>query len=168
MDRRLLLFCQRCGEGFTVRVEELLAALLPGGFHLGGGDVPVGTAFHEHCSEVLAEFFNGGATKEPVAVIDLVNDKSRFEDDDVRDHWIVDGIGVFGDVEVFLNLSSSVGEEGPVGADTVAIFAGFGDGVGCDSDEAAISDFELAMELGEQFRLAAVFRTEASAAEKEI
>jgi hypothetical protein len=40
----------------------------------------------------------------------------------VRDHWIVERIGVFGDLEIFLDETPHVGEEGPVGADSTAIF----------------------------------------------
>ena len=54
-------------------------------------------------TQVLAEFFDGGASEEPVAIVDLVNDKAGFQHDHMRDHRIVDGIGVFGDVEVLLN-----------------------------------------------------------------
>ena len=51
----LPLFAESLGESLTVGVEEFLAALLPGRFHFRGSDVPVGTAFPEHCSEVLPE-----------------------------------------------------------------------------------------------------------------
>jgi hypothetical protein len=85
----------------------------------------------------------------------------------VGDHGIVERIGVFGDVEIFLDGAARVREERPVGADASAVFICFGDVVGADGDEAAIGDFEFAMERNEEFGLAAVFGTEASAAEDE-
>ena len=83
------------------------------------------------------------------------------------DHGVVKRVGVFGDVEIFLDGAAGVGEERPVGADSGAIFIRLGDVVGADGDEAAVGDFEFAMELDEEFRLAAVFGTETSAGEDE-
>ena len=59
-------------------------------------------------------------------------------------------IGVFGDVEIFLDAAACVGEEGPVGADAGAKFIGLGDAVGADGDEAAVAYLHLAMELDEE------------------
>jgi len=83
----------------------------------------------------------------------------------VRDHGIVERVGVFGDVEIFLDGAAGVREKRPVGVDASAVFICFGDVVGADGDEAAIGDFEFAMELHEEFGLAAIFGAEASAAE---
>ena len=60
----------------------------------------------------------------------------------MRDHWIVERIGVFGDVEVFLDLTPRVGEERPMGADSCAIFIRLGDIVGADRDQPAIGNLE--------------------------
>ncbi len=106
-----------------------------------------------------------GPAQEPVAVVDLINDKTGLEDDHVRNHWIVDRIGVFGDVEIFLNDTPRVGEEGPVGADSAAIFIGLGDIVGANRDQPAIGDLELAMEFNKPFRLPTVLGAVTSAAE---
>ena len=38
------------------------------------------------------------------AVVDIVYNKTRFEDDDMRDHRIVLGVGIFSDVEILLNF----------------------------------------------------------------
>ena len=38
------------------------------------------------------------------AVVDLEYNEARFEDDDMRDHRIVLGVRVLGDVEILLNL----------------------------------------------------------------
>jgi hypothetical protein len=162
-----VLFAEGLDVGFAVGIEEVLAALLPGGFEFGRGDVPVGAAFFGNGAEVLAEFFHGGAAEEPVAVVDFVDEEAGLEDDHVGDHGIVKRIGVFGDVEIFLDGAAGVGEERPVGVDAGAIFVGFGDVVGADGDDAAVGDFEFAMELDEEFGLAAVFGAEASAAQDE-
>src|SRR6516225_932543 len=137
----LPLFAESLGESLTVGVEEFLAALLPDLFHFGGSDVPVGTAFLEHRTKVLAELFYRGPPKEPIAVIDLVNDQARLEDNDVRDHRIVQRVGVLGDVEIFMNHATRVGQECPVGADSGAIFACLGEVVGADRDQPALPNF---------------------------
>jgi hypothetical protein len=85
----------------------------------------------------------------------------------VRDHGVVDGIRVLGDVEVFLDDAPYVGEERPVGTDSAPIFVRLSDVVGADRDKPAISNFELAMELNEPLSLPAVLGTETSAAEYE-
>ena len=81
-----------------------------------------GRHFFGNGTEVLAEIFQSGPAEEPVAVVDLINDKSGLEDNHVGNHGIVDRIGVFGDVEIFLDDPSRVGEEWPVGTDSAAIF----------------------------------------------
>src|SRR6202042_3145019 len=114
--------------------------------------------------QVLGEIFESGPTEKPVAIINLVNDKTGLEDDHVRDHRIVDWIGVFGDVEIFLDHTPRVGEEGPMSADSGAIFTCFGDIVGADRDQPTIGDLKLTMEFDKTFSLSAVLGAEASAA----
>ena len=46
-----------------------------------------------------------------------MDDQSRLEHERVRNHGILLRIGVFRDVEVFLNRSSGIGEEGPLCTD---------------------------------------------------
>jgi hypothetical protein len=79
----------------------------------------------------------------------------------------VERIGVFGDVEVFLDFPPRVGEERPVGADPRAIFIRFGDIVGADRDQPAIRNLEFTMELNQPFRLPAVLGSVTPAAEDE-
>jgi hypothetical protein len=146
-------------------VGEFLAALLPRRFEFGRRDIPVRPAFLGDGAQVLAEVFESGPTEKPVAVIDLVNDKPRLEDDHVRDHGIVEGIGVFGDVEIFLDHTPRVGEEGPMSADSGAIFARLSDIVGADRDEPTIGDLKLTVELDKAFSLSAVLGAETAAAE---
>jgi hypothetical protein len=76
----------------------------------------------------------------------------------VRDHGIVDRIGVFGDVEIFLDNPPRVGEERPVGTDSAAIFIRQSDIVGANRDKPAIGNLELTMEFNKPFSLPAVPR----------
>jgi hypothetical protein len=85
----------------------------------------------------------------------------------VGDHRIVVRIGVFRDVEIFLDDTPPVGEERPVGADARAIFIRLADIVGANGDKPAIGNLELTMELNKQFRLPPVLGAEPSAAEDE-
>jgi hypothetical protein len=55
-----------------------------------------------------------------------VNDKPGLQHHHVRDHGIVDGIGVFGDVEILLNDAPRIREKGPVRAYSAAIFVSSG------------------------------------------
>jgi hypothetical protein len=64
-------------------------------------------------------------------------------------HRIVDRIGVFGDVEIFLDETSRVGKERPMGIDSAAIFIRLGDIVGADRDQPAIGNLKLALTGGE-------------------
>jgi len=83
------------------------------------------------------------------------------------DHRIVDRVSILGDIEIFLNNTPRVGEEGPVGANSTAILIRLSDIVGADCDQAAIANLELTMELNQPFSLPALFGAEASPAEDE-
>src|ERR1700738_3266820 len=111
--------------------------------------------------------WHSGSSKEPVAVVDLMNDKAGLQHNHVRNHGIVDGIGVFGDVEILLNNAPRIGEKGPVSADSAAIFVRLGDIVGADRDHPAIANLHLTMELQQTFCLTAIFWAEAAAAKDE-
>jgi hypothetical protein len=76
-------------------------------------------------------------------------------------------IGVFGDVEVFLDFTPRVGEERPVGVDSCAIFIRLRDIVGADRDQPAIAYLEFTMELNQPFRLPAILGSVTPAAEDE-
>src|SRR5713226_5245564 len=65
-------------------------------------NVPVRTAFLQHSTQVLPKLFNGRPAKKPVAIVDLEYNETRFEDDDMRDHRIVLGVRVLGDIEILL------------------------------------------------------------------
>jgi hypothetical protein len=163
----LVLLTESLGVRFAVGIEKFLAALLPSRFELGCRDVPVGATFFDNGAEVLAEIFQSGPAEEPVAIIDLINDKTGFEDNHVGNHGIVERIGIFGDVEIFLDDTPRVGEERPVGVDSAAIFIRLGEIVGANRDKAAIGNLELTMELDKSLSLAAVLGAKTPAAEDE-
>jgi hypothetical protein len=102
-----------------------------------------------------------------VMVVDLINDKTGLEDNHVGDHGIVGRISVFGDIEIFLDNTRWVGEEGLVGADPAAIFIRLSDIVRADRDKPAIGNLELTMEFNEPFILPPFLGAETSAAEDE-
>jgi hypothetical protein len=79
----------------------------------------------------------------------------------------VEGIRIFSNVEIFLDDTPRVREEGPVSADTATIFVRLGDVVGTDGDKPAIANLNLAVEFEEPFSLSAVLRAETAAAEDE-
>jgi hypothetical protein len=79
----------------------------------------------------------------------------------------VDRIRILGDVEIFLDDTPRVGEEGPVSADTAAIFVRLSDVVGTDRDKPAIANLHLTMEFKKPFSLSTVLGAESAAAEDE-
>src|ERR1700693_382156 len=161
----LILFAESLDVRLAVRIEEVLAALLPRRFEFGRCDVPVRPAFLGNGTQVLAEIFQSGPAEEPVAVVDLINDQTWLEDNHVGNHGIVDRIRVLGDVEIFLDDTPGVREERPVGTDSGAIFVRQSNIVGANRDKPAISDLKLTMEFNQTFSLPAVFGAETSAAE---
>src|SRR5271165_5668293 len=163
----LILFTECLHVRFAVRIEEFLVALLPRRFEFGRGDVPVRPAFPGNGTQVLAEIFQSGPAEEPVAVVDLINNQTGLEDNHVRNHGIVGRIGVFGDVEIFLDNTPRVGEKRPVSAHSGAIFIRQRDIVGANRDQPAIGNLEFTMQLNQPFSLPAVLGTETSAAENQ-
>ena len=163
----LFLFAESLKIGFAIRIEEILAALLPRCFEFGRCDVPVRPAFFGNHTEVLAELFHGGPTQEPIAVVNLINDEVGLEHNHMGDHGIVEWIGVFGDVEIFLDETPRIGEERPVGANSAAIFIRPGEIVGSDRDKPSIANLEFTMKFNKSFSLPAVLGAETSAAEDE-
>src|SRR3984893_6393475 len=96
-------------EGLVIGIKAAMFTLFPSGFQFGLSDVPVRAAFLQHSTQVLPKLFDGRSPKKPVAIIDFEYNETRFEDDDMRDHRIVLGVRVLGDVEVLLNLASRIG-----------------------------------------------------------
>src|SRR6266404_1668794 len=93
----------------AIGIKAVMFTLFPSGFQFGPSDIPVRTAFPQHSPQVLPKLFDGRSAKKPVAVIDLEYNETRFEDDDMRDHRIVLGVRVLGDLEILLNLASRIG-----------------------------------------------------------
>ena len=99
----LILFTESLGVSFAVRIEEFLAASLPSCSEVGRCDVPIRPTFLGYGAEVLTELLQGRPTEKPVAIVDLINDKAGLEDNRMRDHRIVEGIGILGDIEILLH-----------------------------------------------------------------
>src|SRR5215471_3042520 len=97
----------------------------------------------------MPEIDDGRATPKPVTVVDGVDDEPRLEHERVRDHRVVLGIGVLFDVEIFLDRSLRVGQEGPWGADGCAELLERMVGVGRDRDDARVRYCDLRVEGGE-------------------
>src|SRR5690242_14103044 len=91
------------GARFVGVVQGFVA--LPALAYGGGGEIPIGAALAHDVAQVLPEVGGGGTAPEPVAVVDLVDNEARLQDDGVGDHGVVVRVGVFLDVEVFLNLA---------------------------------------------------------------
>src|SRR5271165_1296261 len=83
----------------------------------------------------------------------------------MRDHGIVHGIGVFGDVEILLNNAPRIREERPMRADTTAKFVGLHDVVGADRNQPAITNLHLAVKLDQSLSLPTILRAVAAAAQ---
>src|ERR1700735_1961879 len=96
-------------------IEGRQVARLPSLAESRSPQIPVGADLARHGAQVVPEVDDGRPAPEPIAVIDAVDDKSRLEHDCVRNHRIMLRVGILRDVEVFLNGSFGVGEEGPLG-----------------------------------------------------
>ena len=163
----LMLFTESLDVRLAVWIEEFLASLLPRCFEFRRCNVPILPAFFDHRAQILTKILHRRPAEEPVAHVDLVNDKTGFEHNRVRNHRIVDRISVLSDVEIFLDLAPRVGEERPVGTDSGAIFIRLSDVVGRDRYEPAIANLELTMQLDKPLRLSAILGTKTSAPEDE-
>src|SRR4029077_12629487 len=162
--RRLLLLPKYLTVGLAIGIKAIMFTAFPSGFQFGSGDVPVRTAFPQHNTQVLPKLFDGRPAKKPVAVVDLEYNETRFEDDDMRDHRIVLGVRVLGDVEILLNLASRIGQKGPMSADAGAVLIRRKHVVGTDSDQAGVTNFHLVVKLDQALGLAQVLRAVSSAA----
>src|SRR5580765_4186083 len=107
--RRLLLFPKHLRVGLAVGIKAPAFAIFPSGFQFGRRDVPIRTAFPECDTQVLSKLFQRRPAKKPVAVVDLEHHETGLENDDMRNHRVVLGVRVLGDVEILLNLASRIG-----------------------------------------------------------
>ena len=105
----LLLLTKQLTVGLAIGIKAITFTPFPSGFQFGPTDVPIRSTFLRHVTQVLPKLFDGRPTKKPVAIVDLENDETRFEDDDMWDHRIVLGVRVLGDVQILLNLSPRIG-----------------------------------------------------------
>ena len=130
---------------FAVRIEEFLGALLPRRSEFGQRNVSV--CRHFSLTTRRSWRRSSRSTEEPIAVVQLINDKAGLKHNHEGDRRIVGRTGVLRDIEIFLDDTPRVGEERPVGADARAIFIRLADIVGADGDKPAIGNLELTMEL---------------------
>ena len=93
----LLLLPKHLPIGLAIGIKAVPLTSFPSGFQFGRGDIPVRTTFPQHSAQVLPKLFNGWPAKKPVAIVHLVYNPTRFEDDDMWDHRIVFGVR---DVEI--------------------------------------------------------------------
>ena len=74
-----------------------------------GAQIPVWADFARHDAQIVPKIDDRWTSPEPITVINAVDDEAWLEDDRMRDHRIVLGVGVLLDVEVLLNRSAGVG-----------------------------------------------------------
>src|SRR4051812_38232645 len=67
------------------------------------GEVPVWPHLLEQLAQIAPQVLWRGAAPEPVAVVDLVDDEVRREDEGVREHRVVPRVGVLLNVQVPLD-----------------------------------------------------------------
>src|SRR6266567_6646434 len=107
----------RNAKSLTVPAVELrVVARVPGFAEPGGAQIPVRADLAGGGAQVTPQVVERRAAPEPVTVVDTVNDQPRLEYQRVRDHGVVLGVGVLGDVQVLLDGPTGIGQEGPLGA----------------------------------------------------
>src|SRR3954463_7506990 len=87
-----------------VGIKAGLVATRPGCPLARTFDIPVGAASLEDRAQIETQLLDGRPAKEPVAVVDLVDAQAGLEHQRVGDHGIVMRVGVFLDLEIFLDL----------------------------------------------------------------
>src|SRR3954465_10144822 len=137
-----------CGP-LVPAVEGRPVARVPGVAQPGGAEVPVGTDLARHRPQIVPQVDYRGASPEPVAVVDAVDDEPGLEHERVGDHRVVFGVGVLLDVEVLLDAALRVREERPLGADRSAELLQRVMRVGGDRDDPGVGHGDLGIEGGE-------------------
>jgi hypothetical protein len=100
------LLAKHLPVGFAIGIKTIMLTRFPSGFQFGRGDYPSPDGISSTRHVGLAEALPWSAGQKPVAIVDLEYNQTRFENDDMRDHRIVPGVRVLGDVEILLNSSS--------------------------------------------------------------
>ena len=98
-------------------METRQFARVPGFTQPRGAQIPVRADLARTRPQIVPEVENGWPPPEPIAVVDAVDNESRLEHECVRNHRIVFRVGVLRNVEILLNRSAGVREEGRLGAD---------------------------------------------------
>ena len=106
----------------AIWVELAFLISVPCFTHTGRGQIPVWPDLHRDLPKILPKIFDGWATPEPVAVVDLEYLQPGPEHYCVRNHGIVMRVRVLLDLQLFLHLATVVREEGP-SVEIVTIFA---------------------------------------------
>src|ERR1700722_16392221 len=134
----------------AVKLREV--ARVPGFAEPRGAQIPVWAGLAGGDAQVPPQVVERRAAPEPVAVIDTVNDQPRLEYQRVRDHGVVLGVGVLGDVQVLLDGPAGIGQEGPLGADRRAELLQGVMVVGGDSGDLGVGHRDLRV-VGRQFEV---------------
>ena len=130
-------------------------------------EIPVRTDLARHGPQVMPEVDDGRPPPEPIAVIDAVNDESRFEHQSVRNHRIMFGVGVLRDIEILLNYSAGVGEERPLRADRCSELLDCVVVIGGDGHYLGVSDSDLGIKGSKIQMLLVLFRAVMAARERQ-
>src|SRR4029453_16673978 len=115
--KTLKLSCEPSRTPPVPAVERGAVAGIPGLAKSRCAEIPIWPNLARDGPQVLAEFLNRGPAPEPIPVVDAVDDESRLEHESERDHRVVFRVGVFLDVEILLDCTLGVGQEGRVGAE---------------------------------------------------
>src|SRR5271170_3925141 len=148
-------------------MEGRQVASVPSLAESGLAQIPVGADLSHRRAQVVPEVGDGRPAPEPIAVIDAVDDESWLEHERVRDHRIIFRVGVFGDVEVLLNDSVGVGEEGPLGAHRCAELLQRVVVIGGDGGNLGVCHSNLRIERGKLQMLLVFFRAVVAARERQ-
>src|SRR5712691_9429556 len=76
-------------------------------------EIPVRPDLAGDLAQIAAKVLDRRPPPEPVAVVDAMDHEPGLEDERVRDHRVVMGVGVLLDLQVFLHLAPVIGQEGP-------------------------------------------------------
>ena len=139
-------------------MEGRFVAGVPGFAESRSFQIPVRADLAGHGPQITPEVVDRGPPPKPIAVIDAVDDESRLEHERMRNHRIVLRVGVLRDIEVLLNRSIGVGEEGPLGAQRRAEFLQSVMVIGGDRDNLRVRHSDLQIKSDEIAMLLVFFR----------